>query len=435
MSPVTFTNQFPASVSKLENGLTIIHQQIKTTPVVVADVWVRAGAAREPDRWSGMAHFLEHMIFKGTDKIGPGMFDQIIENRGGMANAATSHDYAHFFITTAAQYLEETLSALAEILLRAAIPDAEFDRERDVVLEELRESKDCPDSIAFQALMESVYLHHPYRREVLGTERLLRDRYPEEMRCFHRNNYQPENMAVAIAGGVDREKAIDLVSKAFEQFPEKCWDCPQPTVEPEPQITEIRRQELFLPRLEQARLIMGWNCSFDAGAVGESIEICPGVEQLHEAYGLDLLSVLLAGGRSSRLVRSLREELELVHGIDSDFSLQRDSCLLTISALLEPQHVDCVEAIIRDRLAELVYEPISELELSRCKRLLCNDYAFSTETPGQLAGLYGYYFTIARPELSVIYPQEIMKLEAKELQQLAEKYLSSDRYAAIALMP
>src|SRR6476469_4976161 len=124
--------EFPANVWKLNNGLTVIHQRISATPVVALDVWVRAGATLEPDSWSGMAHFLEHMIFKGTDSIAPGEFDQVIENRGGVANAATSHDYAHFFVNAAADYLAETAQPLAELLLRASIPDREFDRERDV---------------------------------------------------------------------------------------------------------------------------------------------------------------------------------------------------------------------------------------------------------------------------------------------------------------
>lgn len=388
--------------------------------MAVLDVWVRAGATREPDSWSGMAHFLEHMIFKGTDRIGPGVFDQVIENQGGMANAATSHDYAHFFITSAAQYLEETTQPLAELLLRASIPEEEFDRERDVVFEEIRQAQDNPDWLAFQALMETVYQNHPYRRSVLGTEELLRERSPQEMRTFHRTHYQPENMVVVVVGGVVEEQALEIVSKAFAQFPERC-NCPQLEIKPEPPLMEVRRQELYLPRLEQARLMMAW--------------VGPGVDQLQSAYGLDLLSVLLADGRSSRLVRELREELQWVQAIGSSFSLQRESSLFTISAVLEPQFVEQVEALISDRLWELISAPIGTTELERCKRLLCNDFAFSTETPGQLAGLYGYYSTIATAELAVTYPSKIQAFKASDLQQLAQKYLSPVHYAAVVLKP
>lgn len=400
--------------------MTVIHQHTPATPVAVVDVWVRAGAKLEPDPWSGMAHFLEHMIFKGTDRIRPGEFDQVIENRGGMANAATSHDYAHFFITSATQYVEDMTQPLAELLLRASIPEAEFDRERDVVLEEISQAEDNPDWLGFQALMETVYQRHPYRRSVLGTEELLMSRSPEEMRAFHCTHYQPENMTVVIVGGIEEEQALEVVSKAFAQFPKR-GKCPKFEGEPEPPLTEIRRQELYLPRLEQARLMMAW--------------VGPGIEQLQSAYGLDLLSVLLADGRSSRLVRELREELQWVQAIGSSFSLQGDSSLFTISAVLEPQYVEQVEALIGDRLWELLCKPVGEVELERCKRLLCNDFAFSTETPGQLAGLYGYYSTIANAELAVTYPAKIQAFQPSDLQRLAQKYLSPVHYAAVVLKP
>ncbi|MBD1938109.1 pitrilysin family protein [Microcoleus sp. FACHB-68] len=411
---------FPAEILRLENGLTVIHQSVPATPVAVVDVWVRAGAMAEPAQWSGMAHFLEHMIFKGTDLMPPGVFDCTIENRGGMTNAATSHDYAHFFTLTAAEYLKDTLPALAELILHAAIPDDEFVRERDVVLEEIRQSADSPDWLAFQALMEIVYPRHPYGRPILGTEAKLMQHSPQEMRSFHRTHYQPENMAVVIVGDVELEPALELVNQAFEKFPvpEKC---PKIQIEAEPPMIEIRRRELYVPRLEQARLIMAWTG--------------PGVDQLQDAYGLDLLSVLLGEGRTSRLVRDLREEGRWVQGVNCSFSLQQESSLLTISAWLDPKNVEQVEALICEHLMQLQAKPISEAELARCKRLLCNDYAFSTETPIQLAGLYGYYHTIARSEMSVTYPAKIQSYQAKDLQRLAAQYLSPHYYAVTVLKP
>jgi predicted Zn-dependent peptidase len=189
----------------------------------------------------------------------------------------------------------------------------------------------------------------------------------------------------------------------------------------EPLIAGVRRQELYLPRLEQARLMMAW--------------IGPGVRQYRNAYGLDLLSVLLAEGRSSRLVRALREDRQLVAAISSNFSLQRQSSLFTISAWLEPQHLEFVESLICAHLEELQTTPISPGELARCQRILCNDYAFSSETPNQLAGLYGYYNILGEAELAVSYPQQIQSFNADELQQLAQQYLSPYSYAVTVLKP
>ncbi len=420
MSQLLAASTFPASTFKLNNGLTVIHQQISATPVVVVDVWVRAGAIYEPDHWSGMAHFLEHMIFKGTDAIRPGVFDQVIESCGGVANAATSHDYAHFYITTAAQYLEETLMPLADLLLHAAIPNQEFDRERDVVLEEIRSSEDDPDWIGFQTLMETVYPYHPYGRSVLGTEAKLRSFSPEEMRCFHSCRYQPQNMAVVIIGDVSEQQALEVVSRAFSDFlrPKTYPRLYQIT---QPKIKGIHRQDLHLPYVEEARLTLAWTG--------------PGVKDLRTAYGLDLLSSVIASGRTSRLVRKLREELQLVHDICSDFSLQQEASLFTISAFLEPQDLYKVESLICEEIERLMREPVSESELHRSQRFLCNDYAFSTETPGQLAGLYGYYFTIAQPEVAVTYSEQIQSFQTSELQTVARNNLNLDNYAIVTVKP
>ena len=402
--------------------MTFIHQQIPATGVAAVDVWVKAGAIVEPDEWSGMAHFLEHMIFKGTDRLPPGSFDKVIENRGGVTNAATSYDYAHFFMTTASQYLGDTLPYLGELLLNAAIPDDELDRERDVVLEEIRQSHDDPDCIAFQALAESVYQRHPYGRPILGTEDSLMPRSPDEMRRFHRAHYQPHNMTVVIVGDVDHDDAVKWVERSFPTFPSPII-CPRSEPEAEPPIVGIRRQELRLPRLEQARLMMAW--------------LAPGMDDdpLQNAYGLDLISVLLAESQSARLVQELREDRQLVQAVGSSFSMQRESSLFTITAWLEPENIERVEALICDRLSALTTTLVSEVELARSKRLLCNDYAFSTETPGQLAGLYGYYHTIAQAKLSVTYPQRIQAFSAEDLRNLASQYLSPYHYAAIVMKP
>ncbi len=409
-----------ANLIKLDHGLTLIHQYQPATPVAVVDVWIKAGSRLEPHPWLGMAHFLEHMIFKGTKQVSPRIFDQIVESNGGIANAATSYDYAHFFLTTASSYLPKTLPYLAEILLNAEIPEEEFIRERNVVLEEIRSCSDDPDWLGLQTLCESLYQRHPYGRSILGHETQLQNYSPQQMRCFHRTHYQPDNMTVVIVGDVQEKAALSLVDKNFSQFnsPEQC---PSTLTEAEPPLLDIRRTQMYLPRLEQGRLLMGW--------------IGPGVEHLKDGCGLDLLSTILAAGRSSRLVRELREQQQLVYDVESSFSLQKDSSLLTIGAWLAPQNLELVEQLIREQLEKLQINPVTEEELAKAKRLLCHDYIFSTETPNQLAGLYGYYQTIASAELCLAYPYIIKAFSALELQQIAHQYLSSERYAITVMQP
>ncbi|MEY2833928.1 MAG: hypothetical protein RLZZ574_3187 [Cyanobacteriota bacterium] len=412
--------QFNANTFQLSNGLTIIHQYLPATPVVVSDIWVKAGAIAEPEAWSGMAHFLEHMIFKGSPNVMVGEFDWLVESTGGIANAATSYDYAHFYLTTAAAHFEQTLPCLADILLRANIPDDEFIREREVVIEEIHSSQDDPDFIGYQALCQNAYEHHPYRRSILGEKELLLEHTPNQMRCFHRTYYQPENMTIVIVGGIEQERALALVNENFSQFSVRS-ECPPSRIAVEPPVVNIRRQELYLPRIEQSRLLMAW--------------ICPGSESLHEAIALDLIALILTGGRSSGLVRELREERQVVMDIDCSLSLQRDSSLFSIGALLETEHLAMVEQMICDRLSQLHHHLIPAAEIASAKRQLINDYIFSTETPSQLASIYGFYNIVATAAHSALYPQMIAQLQPEELQAISQRYLSPKHYAVTILKP
>lgn len=419
--PLTSTTlPFPATINTLENGLTIVHQHMPATPVVVADVWVNAGAALEPLEWTGMAHFLEHMVFKGTERLLPGMFDYAIETQGGFSNAATSHDYAHFYMALAAEALPTALPYLADLVLHAAIPADEFVRERQVVLEEIRQAQDDPDWIGFQAMSEQVFPNHAYGRPVLGTAEILSQRSPEEMRCFHQAHYQPQNMTVVVTGGIPLEPTLEMVRHAFRAFPSPppCLAAHNGRIEP---WWGVRRQVLEIPRLECARLVMSW--------------LGPGVDDLDAACGMDILSALLAEGRSARLVRELREERQWVLDIASSFSLQRDCSLFTLQVWLEPDKVDAVEALICDRLSALASCQVSPAELERAKRLLINDFAFSTETPGQLAGLYGYYSVVASAADSYSYPARIRAYTPASLSALAKEFLSANAYASTVLLP
>ena len=410
--------EFPAKIFTFDHGLTLVHQDLPSIPVAVVDVWVRAGAIAEPVEWGGVAHFLEHMIFKGTKRILPGVFDQMIEHRGGIANAATSHDYAHYYLTTAAHYLPDTLPYLAEILLQAEIPEAELPCEREVVLDEIRGSDDDPDWLGFQSLCEMLYPHHAYGRSVLGGSQAVQGFTANQLRCFHRTHYQPENMTVVMVGDIREQAAIAYMEEIFADFAVRS-ECPpvSPSTHVPPKTGQ--RRTLKIPQLGASRLTLGWSG--------------PGIDQLQDNIGLDLLAAVLAGSHCSRLVLHLREELGLVFDIHSCFSLQKDASLFTINAVLAPKQVEQVESEICAAIHHLQTTPISPVELTRAQRLLCNDYIFSTETPVQLAGLYGYYQTLAQADLAIAYPSMVRHCQPSDLQRLAQRYLPTDAYALVLL--
>lgn len=404
---------------------------MSATPVVVADVWVKAGTKAEPQDGYGIAHFLEHMIFKGTDRLAPGVFDHTLECRGGLSSAATSHDYAHYRITTSAPHIPEVLPQLAELLLNATIPEAEFSREREVVFAEIRQAQDNPEWLGFQAILAQLYPQHPYGRSVLGDETALWACSPQTLRQFHQTHYQPANMAVVMVGNISHRDAIAIVDQHFRRPTAIPQISPSPSTlnaiphdlvgqHPAP-LPAIRREILAVPGLDQACLILGWSG--------------PGIQNLRAAYSLDLLSTLLASGRSSRFVQLLQEDRGLVESVSSAFSLQADSGLFTISAWLDPAELDRVEAIIIDTLTGMAETPILDAELQRCQRVLCNDYAFSTETPAQIAGLYGYYSILGETETAGAYPRMIQSLTPQDLCQVIQTTLSPYDYAVTILKP
>jgi zinc protease len=421
-----------AVVLKLDNGLTLIHQELPATSVVSVDVWVKAGTTAEPEEWSGMAHFLEHMIFKGTENILPGEFDCLIELEGGVANAATSHDYAHYMFTTASSSFASTLPYLAEMLLNASIPDYEFEQERLVVLEEMRQSQDDPDWLAFQNLVQTAYGHHPYNRSVLGSESVLMGLTPDHMRCFHRSCYRPDLMTVVVVGAISQEEAIAVVSASFagcrasaSSFNSSQVGLANMEMAHLPALSDIRRHIDRLPRLQHGRMTMAW--------------IGPCVDRLEDALQLELVSTILAEGRTSRLVKELREELGWVHDISSGFTMQKEPGLFTVGAYLDSQYLEPVEHKILEQIHQITTTPVTDAELKRAKRAICNSFAFAVESPHQLASFLGYYGLLGCQGLcsdwSEVYTNTIAKVQPQDLLQLAQKYLSPQKYAIATLLP
>ncbi|MEM6501158.1 MAG: pitrilysin family protein [Cyanobacteria bacterium P01_C01_bin.89] len=417
---LTLAAKTKPTVTTLDSGLTVIHHAVNDSAVVTMDVWTRAGSRLEPEPWSGMAHFLEHMIFKGTEALAPGVFDQLVEGVGGSTNAATSYDYAHYYVTVAATQGRTALEPLAELLTAAAIPDEEFDRERSVVLEEIRQAADNPDWLGYEALLGMVYPDHPYGRPILGTPETLLERSPQEMRQFHRCHYQPTNMTVAITGQVNHDTAMSWIDDMFGRFPRPEF-CPVKVPAIAPTLPRSARQHLKLPYLEQSRLMMGWRC--------------PGWAEQDTTNALDMLAVILGTGRMSRLVRELREERQWVYDIACECDVQTDSTLFVITAWLDMDQVAQVEAFIRNQLRSLGELPVEAIELDRAKRLLINDYQFSGETPSQLAATYGYYSVMGSFEDALTYPQQVQDISADLIQQVADKYLANSHYCSVVLEP
>ncbi len=410
------------TVHQLPNGLTIIAEQLPVDAVNLS-VWLTVGSAVEPDEINGMAHFLEHMVFKGTPNLQVGEFEQRIEERGAVTNAATSQDYTHYYITTAPQDFAALAPLQLDVVFNPDLPLEAFERERFVVLEEIRRAEDNPTRRSFRRAMETVFQRLPYKRPVLGPASVIEQVSCQQMQDFHRSWYQPAKATLSVVGNLPVERLIEVVTQGMAGIESASVEQPTlPTAMPEPSYTQVVRCEIEDPTLQQARLIMLWRT--------------PGLNQLSQTYGLDVLATILGQGRTSRLVQDLREQRRLVSSISVSHMTQRLQGVFYISVRLRVEHLEEVETAIAQHIQAVQTEPIKESEIARVQTQVANRFIFGNETPSDRAGLYGYYQSIVGDlNAALNYPVQIQSLTAEDLQQAAQHYLSSEAYGIVILKP
>jgi predicted Zn-dependent peptidase len=387
------------------------------------NLWVKTGSAMEADTINGMAHFLEHIVFKGTKKLISGEFERRIEERGALTNAATSQDYTHYYITTAPQDFAELAPLQIDVVCNPSIPHDAFERERLVVLEEIRRSEDNPRRRIYRHIMETAFDYLPYRRPVLGPESVISQIQPQQMRDFHTHWYQPQSITAVAVGNLPVEELVEIIATEFNKNYQQPPNKPTPIAPtPEPPFTEIVRQEIIDQTLQQARLVMIWRV--------------PGLIKLDQTYALDIIAGILGHGRTSRLVQDLREQQELVSSISVSNMSNLLQGVFSISAKCNLENIATVEKAIAQHLRILHTEIVKESEISRIQQRVANQFIFGNETPSDRAGLYGYYQSlIGDLEPAFNYPQYIQSITATDLIQAAKNYLSPDAYGIVIVKP
>lgn len=408
----------------LPNGLTIVVEQMPVEAVNL-NLWVNVGSAMESDAINGMAHFLEHMIFKGTERLASGEFERRIEECGAVTNAATSQDYTHYYVTTAPKDFAKLAPLQIDIVMNARFPDDAFERERLVVLEEIRRSEDNPQRRTFTKVMETAFEKLPYCRPVLGPEAVIAQMQVQQMRSFHAQQYQPKSITAVAVGNLPEEELIEIIAEGFANLEKRDLANIETqdiaTLEPEPAFTEIVRKESIDENLQQARLIMLWRV--------------PGLMQLNQTYALDVLSAILGHGRTSRLWRDLREERELVNYISVSNMTNRLQGTFYIAAHCAVENLAAVEEAIVEHIRSIQTE-VEESEINRVRKRVANRFIFANERPSDRANLYGYYQTLVGDlEPAFDFPYHIQKQDTYSLMQAARTYLSTDAYGVVVVKP
>ena len=406
----------------LPNGLTIVAEQMPVEAVNL-NLWVKVGSTAESDAINGMAHFLEQMIFKGTIRLASGEFERRFEERGAVTNAATSQDYTHYYVTAAPKDFATLAPLQIDMVMNPSIPGDAFERERLVVLEEIRRSEDNPQRRTFTNAMETAFEKLPYRRSVLGPEAVISQLQVEQMRSFHAQNYQPKSITAVAVGNLPEEELIEIIAQEFADIEKrklgKIETQDITSLEQEPAFTEIVRKECVDESLQQARLIMLWRV--------------PGLMQLNQTYALDVISAILGHGRTSRLWRDLREERELVSYISVSNMTNHLQGTFLIAAHCEVENLAAVEEAIVQHIRKIQTE-IEESEITRVRKRVANRFVFANERPSDRANLYGYYQTLVGDlEPAFDFPYHIQSQDTDTLIEAARTYLSSDAYGVVIM--
>jgi zinc protease len=409
-------------IRRLDNGLTIVAEQMPVDAVNL-NVWLNVGSVCETDEINGMAHFLEHMVFKGTPKLESGEFERAIEERGAATNAATSQEYTHYYITTAPKDFADLAPLQLEVVLNPSLADIPFERERMVILEEIRRSHDNPSRRTYTRAMETCFERLPYRRPVLGLTEIIEGLSAQQMRDFHHHWYAPENITAAVVGNLPVEELLNIVAeacdRAYAHRGDRTASTPL-TFHPEPIFEEIVRCEEQDEQLHQSRLVMLWRV--------------PGKEELETSYALDVLAAILGQGRMSRLFRDLREDRKLVSSIGTSNITQGIQGVFYIAAQLDAQNIPEVERSILEHLRSFREEPVDPAELDRIRAQVANRFVFANERPSDRANLYGYYQSqMGTLTPALTYPDRLRAIEAEDIQKVAREYLNPEAYGVVVM--
>lgn len=401
----------------LDNGLTVLVFENHAAEIVTLEAWAKVGSRDETDELNGAAHFIEHMLFKGTARRKVGQISREIESLGGILNAGTSWDFTYYFISAASRYFEQILDIQSDALIRSTFDPEELERERKVVIEELNLRDNTPTTRVAELLYGTAFATHPYRRPIGGSREVLQRMSRQQLLEFYRARYAPATVTVVVVGDITTDDVIAKVRQAYGAW--RATAAPRPAVAAEPPYTGVRRGELDLD-VRVAYLRMGW--------LGPSVRD-------RDFYVMDVLAYALGRGRASRLFRNIRERQRLAQEISAGFPTTLDPQLLQVSAIMEPQDVARAEQAVLAEIADIRERGITEEELQRAKALVDGEYVLDNHTTRGLAFSLGYYATIAQPELALTYRDQIKQVTREDVQRVARTYLDPQRYAIAVIRP
>lgn len=414
---------FPAQAAEpvkqtLANGLDVLLIENHRAPVVSMMVYVKVGSVSEGPDEIGLAHLMEHMLFKGTTRRGPGEIAREVEAAGGRVNAFTSFDQTVFYIDMAGRFAARGLDILGDMVFNPTLAPEEFSREKEVVIEEIRRGEDMPDRKLSQALFAQAFQVHPYGRPVIGFVSSVRNISRETAVDFHRRWYKPRNMILVVAGDFRPAEVQPLIEQIFGRVPDKPIPVHDCQAEP-PQ--EQTRAVILRSGVKTARLGLGLH-------VPEF--------KSEDVPALDLLAVILGQGRTSRLYRRVKREKELVHSISAGAYTPKDPGLFVINAQLEPDMAGPAIKAVMTEVSALGATKVTSDELARAKLNIRADFIHSRVTMSGEARTAAYYEALADDfRAKDRYLADLDQVTAADLKAVAARYFKLENLTVAVMVP
>ena len=347
----------------------------KELPLICIDLWFKAGSAFEESNKNGTAHFLEHMIFKGSNKVMPGEFDHKIESLGGFSNASTGYDDAHYYVLIPRNNFKESLALLTNIVLSPSINMNEFEKEKSVVIDEIKQQNDQPDEKLFNYFLSRVWKNNNYGKTILGTEKDVQSLKIVDLEKFHKKFYHKQNFCIAIAGNLSKKIFEENYESNFNNF--KNIETYQHREKNElVSISNTGREEINFKNIEFSRIFMAWEI--------------PSLKNQRINIGFEILASILSVGRNSRLIKSLKEEKNIVQSIYAEVNSGELGGLLIIEACCDEKNLKNVEKEINEVIQEVIsFKNLTLNELRKAINIVKSNYIFNLETSTQLTSFFG----------------------------------------------
>ena len=384
----------------LENGVKCVVADMEDSTLTCIDFWCKGGSNYEMRNEEGMAHFLEHMIFKGSKNLREGEFDLKIESLGGSSNAATGLDDVHYHVLVPSEFIEKALKLLIELLLFPEIEQNAFEMEKEVVLEEIAQNIEQPDEIIYMKLLKECYSPHRYSRPILGDKYTVKNIEPKEMKLFHKHHYIGKNCTLCIAGTVPNEiKSIIKNSKLkqLKKASEKEYVSKDITF-------NTGYKKVFIPRLEGGRILKAWR-------------LPPAKENLL-ILGVEIAASMLCEGKTSLIVKKLREEKRIIESIDIDLQILEEGGLIILDISCPLENIKITEIELNTILKDIINNIFSNQDLERAKKLVTNNIYFSLELSTQIASALGNQALWGRHQPILKSIQDISFWTSKRLNEL-----------------